>query len=151
MQLHTLYPIYDLLGHITCKHQLWAEVSPKLLRKMSHCSKYSLEPIFLEVIVGIANVIALQFAISFGCSAVNSGCRRVISQSRSLLLAKFGPRFFATSDVSWCPSIFSQPSLLHLFLTSFAPTLLARSHHIISSSWRSLKSMLSSQATSFFF
>lgn len=123
----------------------------KSITQMSHCPKYSLEFVFLEVTTTIVNVIALHFAINSRCSVVNSGCRGVISQSCFLLLAKFEPRFLAIFDVSWCPSIFSQPSLLYLFFAFFAPAFLARSHHIIGSSWRSLKSMLSSQATSFSF
>lgn len=127
----------------------------KTLRKMSHCPKYSPQPVFPEVTAAIADAIVLQSAVSSGChavnsgcSAVNSGCRGAISQPRSLLPAKFGPRFFATSDVSRCPSVFSQPSLPHLFLISLAPTFLIRSHYLTSSSWRLLKSMLSSQAAS---
>lgn len=114
---------------------------------MSHCPKYSPESVFPEVTAATAYAIALHSAVSSGCSAANSGCCGAISQPRSLP-AKFGPRFVATSDLSWCPSVYSQPSLLHLFLTIFAPTFLTRSHHITGSSWRSLKSILSSQAAS---
>ena len=118
----------------------------KSIAQMSHCPKYSPESVFPEVIAAIVDAIALHSAVNSRCSAVNFGCRGAISQPHSVLPAKFGLRFVATSDVSWCPSVYSQPSLLHLFLTFFAPVFLARSHHITGSSWRSLKSMLSSQA-----
>jgi len=73
----------------------------KSIAQMSHCPKYSPESVFPEVTAAIVDAIALHSAVSSGCSAVNSGCRGAISQPRSFLLAKFGPRFLAISDVSW--------------------------------------------------
>lgn len=123
----------------------------KFIAQISHRSKYSSESVFSKVTAAIVNVIALHFAVSFECSAVNSECREVRFQHRFLLSVRFELRFVVIFDVFCCSSVYSQPSLLHLFLTLLASTFLARFHHIIDSSWRSLKFMLSSQTTSFSF
>lgn len=69
-------------------------------------------------------------------------------RSRLLLQKSFCRSVKFTIDVSWCPSKYSQPLLLHLFLTLFTPTFLAHSHHITGSSKRTPKYMPSSQAAS---
>lgn len=121
----------------------------KFVTQMSHDSKYSSESLFSNVTAPIVNVKALHSAVSSECSCNQfwmSWSHFPLSHQPILNL-----KFVVISDVFWCSSIHSQPSLLHLFLVLFASTFLARSHHITDSSWRSLKSILSLQTTSFFF
>ena len=124
------YPRFVRPFHIMVKTLVMSRNIAKSMAQMSHCPKYSPESIFSEVTAAIVDAV------------------EPFPPPHQPIL---DPRLVATSDASWCPSVYSQPSLLHLSLTFFAPTFLARSHHITSSSWRSLKSMLSSQATFFFF
>ena len=48
------------------------------IAQINYCSKYSSVSVFSKVTIAIVNVIALHFAISSECSAVNFECREVI-------------------------------------------------------------------------
>jgi len=120
----------------------------KSMAQMSRCPNYSPESVFPEVTAAIMDAIALHSAVNSGCSEAVLDAVEPFPTPPPSSQPILDPRFVATSDVSWCPSIYSQSSLLHLFLALFAPTFLARSQYFTGPSWRSLKSMLSSQAAS---
>lgn len=94
----------------------------KFMTQMNRCSKYSLESVFSNVTAAIVDVKALRFAVS-------SECHEVIFHFPNQSILNL--RFVLTSNVFGCSSWYSQPSLLSLFLTLFAPAFLIRSHRIL--------------------